>query len=432
MKICVVAYKFGTEKEIGQHLGTYHYFIEILRQLVVAGHEVTVIAPWLSFKNKGSEDVWGIKVSRYYPPLWNKIWAWPINRLLRFWYIKATQNKVIKHVKQAQPQVIIVWQARETGYALAQIKDKLNVPLIFRQITTWQWHFKRSAAEVFGKSNWYNFFKNFGLDKLVDIGLEFLLDKKTQKKYAEKIYQQFDKIAFVSKIASQEGITMGLPESKVSILPVCIETEVFRPLNQKVELRQKLGLSNLETILFIGRINFAEKGIGHLVQALPEVISAVPNVQLVIIGAGGEYQRLTKLIADLKISEHIVLAGKKPFDQLVEYINAGDVFVMPSLWLETFGQVTIEAMACAVPVITFDTGASPEINIDNQTGLIVKEKTPAALAQAIIKLLKDNNLSKDLGSKARQRVLDNYTYQVVVNDLLAIIKQTENGKRKDN
>ena len=52
MKVCVVAYKFGTEIEIGEHLGTYHYFIEKLRTLVKKGHEIDVVCPWLGFFKK--------------------------------------------------------------------------------------------------------------------------------------------------------------------------------------------------------------------------------------------------------------------------------------------------------------------------------------------------------------------------------------------
>ena len=66
MKILVVAYKFGTEQDIGKHLGTYHYFIQLLRLLVKQGHQIHVIAPWLSFTHKGSQEFDGIQIHRYY------------------------------------------------------------------------------------------------------------------------------------------------------------------------------------------------------------------------------------------------------------------------------------------------------------------------------------------------------------------------------
>jgi len=424
MKIFIVAYKFGTEKEIGEHLGTYHYFIELLRRLVGLGHEVWVIAPWLSFFKKGSNEFSGIKIQRYYPPVWNKIWAFPLNRLLNWLYLKATQKQVLDCTKKHQPDLILVWQARETGYAIAKIKNKLKAPFIFRQITTWQWHFDRSIKEIFGKNGWYKFFESLKINYLIDHLVEFLLERQKEKNHALAIYQKADKVIFVSKIAAFEAEALGLKSEKTRILPVAIETDFFKPLNKKLELKKELGLIGDKIILFIGRINFAEKGIGYLVEALPKVLQSGIEATLVIVG-GGEMARLEKLIIDLKIKNQVVLAGKQPFAELVKYINASDVFVVPSVWLETFGQVTIEAMACGVPVVTSDAGASPDINIDGQTGFVVPAKNSEKLAEAIVKLLKDDELREKMGRSARERVLNNYTYQATVDTLLNIINETQ-------
>ncbi len=429
MRICVVAYKFGWEKELGEHLGTYNYFLELMRGLNKQGHQVYVIAPWLSFFKKGSQEIDGIKILRYWPPLWNKIWLYPFNLFIRFLYLKITQRKVFNFSKKFNPDVIFVWQARETGYAIAKIKNKLNSPFIFRQITTWRWHFKRSAEEVFGKKNWYLFFKKIGIKKLIDLWLEFLLDKPREKKYAELIYQQADQVVFVSKIASQEAIEMGLDKRKIGILEVSIDPEMFKPLEDKEKLRKELGVQGEKIAIFIGRINFAEKGIGYLIKAMPKVVSQIPKANLLIIGGGGESQRMFELIDQLKIKDYVQTVGKKPFVELNKYINTADVLVTPSVWLETFGQVTIEGMACGLPVITSDSGASPDINLDSKTGLVVPSKNSDKLAEALIKIFKDDDLKKRLGKAARERVLNNYTHQAVVNKLIGIFKEIKHEGR---
>lgn len=422
MNICVVAYKFGTEKEIGEHLGTYHYFIEKMRTLVKKGVKVYVVCPWLSFSKKGSRGFDGLKISRYYPPLLNKIWCWPLNRLVRYFYIKQTQRLVLKTVEEKKIDLVYVWQARETGYAVARIKEKLKAPFYFRQITAWRWHFKRQPDEIFGRAGWYLVFKKFIGQKFLDAILSFLLNQKSQRKFAETIYQKADKIVFLSRAAIEEGKELGLNPAKAAVLGVAIEENLFKPLFAKRELRQQLGIGEGKIILFIGRINFAEKGIGYLLAAMPKVIAELPQAKLVVVGGGGESERLNKLTADLKIENNVFLAGKKPFSDLVKYINAADVFVMPSVWLEAFGQVTIEAMACGVPVVTTDAGASPEINFDGRTGFVVPAKNSAKLAKAIIKILNDQNLQAEFGRAARERVLQNYTYEVIADKFLEIIK----------
>ena len=346
------------------------------------------------------------------------IWAWPLNRLVRFFYLKQTQKSVLRIVKAKKIDLVYVYQAREAGYAVSRIKEKLGVPFIFRQITAWHWHFQRPIAEIYGKKKWYQLFNKFGLDPV----LEFLLDRKKQLKFAQEIYQRADKIIFLSKAAIKEGEELGLEANKAFDLGVAIEEDLFKPLDKKQELRKQLGIKGDKVILFIGRINFAEKGIGYLIKAMSGVIKEVAGVNLVIIGGGGEEERMKESIKNLGLDNHIQPVGRKPFTDLVKYINASDVSVTPSVWMEAFGQVTIEAMSCGVPVVTTDAGASPEINIDGQTGFVVPAKDSDKLAQAIIKILNDESLAKRLGFNARQRVINNYTYNVITNKFLEIIK----------
>ncbi|TSA45581.1 glycosyltransferase family 1 protein [bacterium] len=393
MKICVIAYKFGTEKEIGEHLGTYHYFIEKMRRLARQGHEVLVVAPWISFWRKGSEEVDGVKIARYWPPLFNHPKLLFLNSFFRYLYIRATQRKVLQANERKKFDIYYVWQARETGFAISQIKDKLKAPFFFRQITAWEWHFERG-----------------------------ILDGKKQQFFARQIYEKADKVVFVSKAASREALDAGLQASKVEVIGVGIETDIFAPQGRQEDWRQALGISGGKVMLFIGRINFAEKGIGFLLEAMPEIITAVPGVNLAIIGGGGESERMNRLIDKLGIREHVQVLGKKPFSDLPKYLNASDVMVVPSSWIEHFGQVTVEAMSCGVPVVTTDTGGSPEINIDRQTGFVVPAKDSPSLATAAVKILTDSVLRDRLGKAARVRVEENFTYEVLINKFLQIIK----------
>ena len=175
-------------------------------------------------------------------------------------------------------------------------------------------------------------------------------------------------------------------------------------------------------ILFIGRINFEEKGIGYLIEAMPEILSKISNAKLVVVGGGGESERMKALIKKLGMEKYVQVFGKKPFSELPRIINSSDVFAVPSVWMEAFGQVTIIAMSCGIPVVTSDAGASPEINIHGETGLVVPARDSEALAGAIVNILSDNVLRKKMGEAARQRVLENYTYDAITKRCLEIIQ----------
>ncbi len=420
MKLCFVAYKFGTEKEIGEHLGTYHYFIETLRQMARLGHEVYVIAPWLSFTRIGSTNVDGVRVLRYFPPLFNHQKLGIINSILRSWYISATSKQVLQLDGKLKLDAICVWQARETGYAVARIADKLRAPFIFRQITAWQWHFERMKK-----------------------------DRKAQEKFAREIYAKAKQIIFVSKAAAEAESALGLVKEKIRVMGVAIETEVFTPLearypangpgdensrkleNAKITIPRKLltGFKPIstKTILFIGRINFSEKGVGVLLDAMPEILKQVPDAKLVIVGGGGEEQRMREQIKDLGIENSVEIVGKKPFAELPKYLNSASVMVVPSLWLEAFGQVTIEAMSCGVPVVTSDIGGSTEINVDGETGFIVPKGDAKALAEAVITILTNKSLRVKMGQAARKRVEENYSFEILTNKFLELIAEARHG-----
>lgn len=422
MKICVVAYKFGTEEEIGRHLGTYHYFIEMTRRLHRQGHDIEVVAPWLSFTKRGSRDVDGVKIHRYFPPLWDSAKWFLLSKPLKQFYIFKTARLVMRLDQESKWDAIVVWQARTTGYAVAKISHLLRAPFLFRQITAWQWHFERKIGEIYGGRSWYRFFARLKLQTLLDPLLEMLLNRRSELKFARTIYKQADRVVFVSQAAAREGLALGLAPQKIAVIGVSIDIEVFKPQENKLALRKELGLPYQKVILFIGRISFAEKGIGDLLDAMPRVLEVIPQAGLVIIGAGGEMPRVTQQIEKLGIKEQVLLVGKKPFFELPKYLNASDVLAVPSVWLEHFGQVTIDAMACAVPVVTSDIGGSAEINLDGTTGYVVPAKDSVKLAEALLKILEDENLAKSLGLKARERVLKNYTYEVLVNKFIELIK----------
>lgn len=338
-------------------------------------------------------------------------------------YILKTQRVVLKILKNKKIDLVYVWQARETGYAVAKIKDKIGVPFFFRQITAWHWHFERSIGEIFGKKPWYQKLQKIGLGKIIDKILEVLLDKESQIRFAKTIYDTADKVVFLSKAAIYESKELGLDPKKAVDLGVAIEEDFFRPMKDKDSIRKELGIRGDRVILFIGRLSFAEKGVGYLIEAMEEVVLKTPFAKLVIVGGGGEEDRARKLIGELALEKNIQIVGKKPFRELPKYINASDVLVVPSVWMEAFGQVTIEAMSCGVPVITSDAGASPEINIDGETGIVVPVKDVRQLSHAIITILSNNEMRLRMGEAARQRVLLHYTYSAITKKFLEIINE---------
>lgn len=421
MKICVVAYKFGTAEEMGSHLGLYSYLLEKLKRLAVLGHEIIVVCPYVRYFQKGSDHIGKVKIVRYWPPMLSRIWMWPLNRIINILYLYQTRHNVIKVVREFSCDCVYVWQAREAGYAVSTIKGELKVPFIFRQITAWNWHFKRTPKEIFAIRKWYRFFQKVHLQKIADYILAALINTKSKIRYAKTIYEKADIVIFLSRAAVQEAKEIGLDDTRARVLGLAVEDEIFKPFGDKGDLRKELGIGGDKVILFIGRIEFEEKGISYLLGAMPDIIQMHPQVNLIIIGSGKDNDRMKEMIQQLHIGNNVQVWGKKPYSELPKYINAADVLCVPSIWMEAFGKVIIEGMSCGIPVVTTDAGACPEINIDGVTGFVVRAKDSHALSLAIENLLRDPGLAQKFGAQARQRVIKEYTHDTIVKKFIDIV-----------
>jgi glycosyltransferase involved in cell wall biosynthesis len=146
--------------------------------------------------------------------------------------------------------------------------------------------------------------------------------------------------------------------------------------------RAKLGLSNsTKLVLNIGRLS-EEKGQKYLIEAVKNIIACNDDVLVIIGGTGPLKNKLDQKIKDFDLQNNIKLIGFIPDDLISIWMNACDLFVLPSL-SESFGIVQIEALSCGKPVIATRNGASEEIIINDKLGILVEPKDSEDLKLAI-------------------------------------------------
>ncbi|MCX7669286.1 MAG: glycosyltransferase [Anaerolineae bacterium] len=152
-----------------------------------------------------------------------------------------------------------------------------------------------------------------------------------------------------------------------------------------------------------------EKGVDLLLRAC----AALPDRrwQLVLLGEGPERDRLGELAAALHIAEQVLFLGRRSSTEMPAIYRTFDVLVLPSLsrpnWIEQFGRVLVEAMACGVPVIGSSCGEIP--NVIGEAGLIFPEGDVAALRAALAGLMADDARRRELAAAGRARVLAHFT-----------------------
>ena len=256
-----------------------------------------------------------------------------------------------------------------------------------------------------------------------------------------KVYEKNQLVAsfreFVNKSCSWNPFYKKALRSYYKIYCINNETQkqISRIVGKDVPLMPELALrdeyknlpirkgnNDILKIVFVGRL-IGKKGIAFLVDAL-SLMPTDMNWELLIFGDGDDHALIEKQIADSGIGKNVKLMGNRPLDQIAEAYQQADVFVLPSL-RETSGNVLLEAMAYAVPIVAFDTSFCRLLK-EVDCGVFVN--TDQALegikedwCKAIVTLGQDKELAKQMGMNGYKYVNSKLTwdekYRIIVNDM---------------
>lgn len=212
------------------------------------------------------------------------------------------------------------------------------------------------------------------------------------------ILNQADKVLCVSKASSKQMLLMGVRKEKLDLYKHWIDLDVFRPLN-KTKIRQKLGLPNKFTVLFVGRL-IEMKGIKNLCEAAKEN----PKINFIFIGHGPLEDYLLNMD---KQHKNILFLGKIDNKEINQYYNLADIFCLPSQKREGFGRVIMEAIACGIPVVASNKGGIPDA-LDDSISVLINPNI-ANLNKAIRLLYEDRDKLLNMKSKTGPYAIKNFS-----------------------
>lgn|GEM_PF-6638711 len=209
----------------------------------------------------------------------------------------------------------------------------------------------------------------------------------------------------------------------MSIVPLGVDLDRFSPKNDGAIFKKRYGLDGYNIVLFVGRLE-GRKGIRHLVEAVPRIVSQVKDCKCVVVGSGPLMSKLKSKASDLSLGDSIVFTGNIAESMLPCAYAAADCFVSPS-WSEFFGLTIIEAMASGVPVVSTTSGAIPEI-VNEDFGTLVEFGSSEQLADAVVNVLKSEKRGK-MGRRAREVAEVRYSWRATAERLLNIFKGAVDG-----
>jgi len=214
-----------------------------------------------------------------------------------------------------------------------------------------------------------------------------------------------------------------LPTDKIKVIPNGINPQKFAIRENVTNFRHNYAAPEEKIILSVGRL-VHEKGLHTLIEALPKILSAVPEAKLVVVGKGGERESLEKRARDLGISHKVFFTGFLSDENLVRLYKCADVAVFPSLY-EPFGIVALEGMAAQVPVVLSDTGGLSEIIVDEKEGLKAYPGDSWMLGEKIIAILKDKQFAANLVREAYTKVKKIYSWEQIARDTRNVYSEVE-------
>ena len=237
-------------------------------------------------------------------------------------------------------------------------------------------------------------------------------DRETEKRIeVEREIMQFaDRIVASTPRDCQQMIDLyGAPGNNIAVIPPGVDLSLFHPIS-KAEAKEFVESPlDRQSVLFVGRID-PVKGIDVWFQAMALIVERDPELRekmcVCLIGGDvdeetppdAELARLQTLKDELGIGNLVTFLGKRSQQCLPYYYAAADVVVMPSLY-ESFGMVALEAMACGTPVVASDVGGLSFVVRNGETGYLVPEGDPHALAECLGHLLRNPELRAHLGKR---------------------------------
>ena len=238
--------------------------------------------------------------------------------------------------------------------------------------------------------------KKLGIPAVITIhaGLNKWLLKPKNAEY----FKNISKIICVSNEIADDLKSIGVSEGKIRVISSGIYVKEFNETDKNVisNLREKY----LKPILISVGVLRVSKGFNYLIEAYKFIKQKHTSVTLIIIGDGPEKNNL---LMQAKNINDIHFLGLQNHDKIIEYLKAADVFVSASIDLPQDREGTptsiMEAMAAGLPVVATKVGGSPYLIMDDINGFLVNPMSPEELVEALVKLIKNPDLTKKMGAQ---------------------------------
>ncbi len=399
LRICVIASTYP------RHAQDYAvpWLRESIAQLADRGHEITVLAP--SYQGLASHTIDGVPVVRF-----------------RYWFTKWEQltheqgapNRIRNPLYQVQGLPYVLLGCRTAR----QLARRTPFDIIHAH---WPFPHEPIGSAAAGQC---------GAPLIITAhGAEFALARR--KSWVRACLRR-SLLKADSLIANSGDTAAHIAQLSGRTADVIPFGSTVQPKNQSPPVP---GHSGPPRVLFTGRL-IQRKGVEYLLHAAQQLLRT-QQATFVITGDGDQRDYLLKLSGELGLERYVHFLGFISNEELNEEYAKCDVWVNPAIVddrgdTEGLGVGAIEAYAHGKPVVSTNVGGIPDVVIDRITGLLVPQRNPTALAQAIVELLQDKNKSQRFAAAGLRHVQQRFSWSTITNQLEAVYWRSLLHSRADS
>jgi glycosyltransferase involved in cell wall biosynthesis len=221
-----------------------------------------------------------------------------------------------------------------------------------------------------------------------------------------------DMIAACSEGVKRHLVAQGVSADRIRVIYNGIAPPLPDDLRPLPDVRGDLGLTDGEPVIGVAAHLSPKKGQRYVIEAAALLRRKRPTLRCYLVGEGQQRAELEDLVERLGVGDQVRFMGYRR--DAVDLMQAMDIVILPSVAKEGLGVCLVEAGALAKPVIGSDIPGIDEIIVEGRTGLLVAPADASGLAAAIDGLLEDRELRASMGAAGRQRVLDRFTLEQMV------------------
>ncbi len=250
----------------------------------------------------------------------------------------------------------------------------------------------------------------------------------------ELLYKKYDSIIAVSdEVANAIHKWQLVDHEKIHTVYNGVEINLFSPdQSERERIRRTLAISDEEKVLLFFSFVTKQKGLHLLIKSLPGILKENNYVKLLVAGDGNYLTEAKQLVGQLGLDSYVVFTGYIPHEEAPNYINASDVFVLPTIRQEGMPFSLLESMSCGKPIIASRTGGIPSVIDDGINGLLIPPGNVSKLTEKVIFLLNNKDFADKLAINARKKAIQSFSHEKMMEETvkvfeLAITRKKEQG-----